>query len=197
MRRRHWALLVAVSMAIWLGLASGPGAEPAHASTADTAAGSRHCVIDLAPVPAASTEASDVLGFRCFDSFRAAVAYVTNGLVRLPAGARQISGAELPAADGELLSSALLGVEYEDSGYDGSTLSLTGSGSGCYGGATYRFPRMSSYGFDNVISSAKVYNNCFSTHYAATYYDGSQRTCYSNCSGMGSMNDRTSSIEFW
>lgn len=199
-RRRTVAAAAAATLAVVVGLGS---AVPASAAGVATSQGptsiqgptstQRNCVVELAPVTAGSGSSS-VLDARCFDTFARAIGYATGGDVRLPAGARHVTRADLAAGAG---SGALLGIEYEDSGYAGATLSLTGGGDGCYSGATYSFPRLSAYGFNNEISSARVYNNCFGTHYSGRYYGGSQRTCYSDCSGLEGMNDRTSSITFW
>lgn len=208
MRRRRWAFMaapVAVGMVLSAGmavspataLAAGSGSQRPDVGTQRPGAGQqRHCVADLSPVPQGSRAVSTVRDFQCFDSFTDAISYATDGSVQLAPGAHELSRTQLARADGQAAASAVLGIEYKGKGYGGASLSLTGSG-GCNSGASYRFPRMSSYGFNNTIASAKVYNNCFSTHYNGTRYRGAQHTCYSNCSSLGSMNNKTSSIEYW
>jgi hypothetical protein len=109
----------------------------------------------------------------------------------------QLSKAGAASSVDAQVSRPLLGVEYQNTGYGGNSLVLYGSsGTGCYAGDWYGFPSMASLGFDNRISSAKMYSNCLGKHHDGTSYTGSYIYCDSSCSSMGSMNDRTSSIKF-
>jgi hypothetical protein len=96
----------------------------------------------------------------------------------------------------EVSSSRLLGIEYTGVQYGGRSLALYGSGStGCTTGYSYGFSSMPS-GWNNVISSARAYSGCRSTHYSGTSFSGSTITCSSSCPSMAGMNNRTSSIRF-
>lgn len=122
--------------------------------------------------------------------------------MQLAANATSVSQSQLLAAHvvsgpGTVATNPLLGIEYYDSGYHGATLTLYGtSGSGCYSGTTYGFRSLPS-GWNDEISSAKGYSNCWGDHYQNTGYSGVELVCKPNCSGFSAMNDRTSSIIFF
>lgn len=166
-------------------------AVSAQASEDGTASG-RTCAVGAEPidlragVPARSALPEPQVD--CFPTFAEAISFVTGGGIEVDSPAELTravaSGGEFAAA-----ASVLLGIEYTGSGYSGS------SGSGCGSSTTYGFPSMPS-GWNNVISSARSYSGCWSTHYDGTSYTGTRRTCPGACSSMGTMNNRTSSIVF-
>lgn len=89
----------------------------------------------------------------------------------------------------------LLGIEYKDSSYRGSTWTLYGtSGSGCYSGVSYGFYHISRFGWGDTISSAKAFSGCTGVHHEDGDASGSTYNC--TCSSMGVMNDETSAIIF-
>ncbi len=155
-----------------------------------------HCVADLVP------NATEVASYQCFDTFADAIAFATDGQVQLPADAVTVSdeqlaqaGASSDSADGTSVAATVLGTEYEGTSYGAPTLTLTGSG-GC-NGTRYGFPNLSDYGWNNRPSSAKAYNGCWSDHYDDPSYGDPMFRCTGNCTGLGALNNKTSSIRVW
>lgn len=133
----------------------------------------------------------------CFPTFGAAIEFITGGEVvaESPAELERVAAA---SDDGTVSTAAsvVLGYEYKNTGYSGGSLVLYGSsGSGCGSSRTYGFSSMPS-GWNNVISSARSFAGCWSTHYDLTSYGGTRVTCQGSCSSLGTMNNRTSSIVF-
>lgn len=131
----------------------------------------------------------------CFSTFGEAIDFITGGEVKADSPGEldrlAATGTDMTAA-----ASVVLGYEYKKTGYSGAALVLYGaSGSGCGSSTTYGFSSMPS-GWNNVISSARSFAGCWSTHYASTSYRGDRRTCQGACSTLGTMNNRTSSIVF-
>lgn len=162
----------------------GWAAPTAVATTGD------HCVAELVP------NAEKVASYQCFDTFAEAIAHATDGQVRLPKNAVTMSDAQLRSADDSAVAATVLGTEYEGTGYGAPTLTLTGSG-GCAGSTVYGFPDLSDYGWNNRPSSAKAYGGCWSDHYDDAGYGDPMFRCTGNCSGLGALNNRTSSIKVW
>lgn len=159
------------------------------AYAADTSGGS-HCTVGVAPSGTSSPNASQV---RCFGTLSEAVAFATGGRVQLPANATVVTEAQ--SSRPGVNANPLLGIEYEDSNYGGSTWTLYGSsGTGCYNGVSYGYYTIGQYGWGDKISSAKAYSGCTGVHYENSNATGSIRNC--TCSTMGVMNDETSAIIF-
>lgn len=184
-----------VASAILLaGLLAAPAAT---AGTPSAESSGEACAVGVAPVvlTAIETTAAPIPEpvVDCFPSFGEAVEFATGGELSADSPAELesvIESAEVTAA------SVVLGYEYKGTSYTGGSLVLYGtSGSGCGSGSTYGFSSMPS-GWSDVISSAKVFASCWSTHYDYTGYSGDRRTCYGSCSSLGTMNNRTSSILF-
>lgn len=151
--------------------------------------------VDMSRGAAALAELPDP-AIDCFPTFGAAIEFVTAGEVVAdsPAELERIAAAN----GGEVTTAAsvILGYEYKNVGYSGGSLVLYGSsGSGCGSSTTYGFRTMPT-GWNNVISSARSYSGCWSTHYDYTGYGGTRTTCKGACSSLGTMNNRTSSIVF-
>ena len=201
MRRRRNAWLAAVG-ALLLLLWQAQVAQAATGSAAGADAGARHCAAGLAAAPSGAEKAATASAPVCFDSFAEAISFATDGRVSLPAQADRVDEKQLldsgaASTQAAQVARPLLGVEYQNSSYGGGSLVLYGSsGTGCYSGEWYGFPSMASLGFDNRISSAKMYSNCLGKHHDGTSYTGSYTYCETNCSSLGSMNDKTSSIKF-
>ncbi len=143
-----------------------------------------HCVVTAqanTPNPVVTTE--------CFDTFAKSISYATGGKVKLAPGQRTLDEAPLVAA------TTVVGIEYKDSNFGGSSLAFQASISGftCGGGRYVNFPSMPS-GWDNTIGSARSYSGCKSGHFEYTNNGGSLKIC--GCATMGTMNDKTSSIRY-
>ncbi|MEQ4206384.1 hypothetical protein ABN028_07965 [Actinopolymorpha sp. B17G11] len=200
MRRQRsvwWAALGALVLVFWQG-------QVAHAATGPADAAGDHCVVALDATPVDDTTAApeSASAPTCFDTFAAAIDFATGGRVALDADATSVSEKQLMSAGAvssevSQVARPLLGVEYQNGSYGGSSLVLYGSsGTGCYSGDWYGFPSMADLGFNNRISSAKMYSNCLGKHHDGSSYTGSYTYCDANCPSLGSMNDRTSSIKF-
>jgi hypothetical protein len=178
-------------------LVAGFLAAPAAAGALPAAEGGEVCAVGVHPVEAAAavsgaeSVAEPVVD--CFATFAEAVEFATDGELSASSPAELEAAVESEAA---AMASVVLGYEYKGSSYSGGSIVLYGtSGSGCGSGSTYGFSSMPT-GWNNVISSAKVFASCWSIHYDYTGYSGDRRTCTGSCSSLGTMNNRTSSILF-
>ena len=153
-----------------------------------------HCVANLA-----SNGRED---YQRFDTFADAIAHATDGHVQLPADADTVSDEQLSEAgvtsssDSPAIAAVVIGTEYEGTSYGAPTLTLTAS-TGCAGSEVHKFPDLSSYGWNNRPSSAKAYGGCWSDHYDDPNYGDPMFRCQGNCSGLGALNNKTSSIRVW
>jgi hypothetical protein len=170
---------------------------PVLAGTEAAAAAALHCTASAqaaAQQVSAGVQAEPV----CFKSFRDVIAYATAGEVVLPAAATDVSEAQLDlvtAAPSSVTTSTVIGIDYDGSGFTGSTFVWTTTNSaGCSTGISYFADSMPS-GWDNRVSSAKGFAGCTTyTHYQDPSYAGATQAC--TCSSMGFMDNRTSS-EQW
>jgi len=170
-------------------------AEPATAAPR-AATGGRHCALG----------AGAGQRLHCFDTFPAAVAFATGGRVTTaPASPAQAAldpgftvAVEAAAAPQSTTASVLVGIEYADANYGGSSLAMYAPG-GCDNSldVDYRFPTLPS-GWNDRISSFRSYSNCAQQLFAATYFGGGSLTgVISSLSYVGpAANDRASSITF-
>lgn len=156
------------------------GMQATAVATAETGDGSPtdHCVVGLA-----TGESDPVVDYRCFDSLAESIEYVTDG-------PGQLRSTETEEA-------TLVGVLYDETGYGSPTLALYGTGGTCSGGANYGFPNLGTYGWNNRPESAQGRNGCAITFYAGYDYTNDTKSCFSNCSTLGTLNNRASSVYFW
>lgn len=96
-----------------------------------------------------------------------------------------------------LAATTIVGIDYSGSLYSGTTLNWTTTNSqGCTGGSSFVSPSMPS-GWNDVVSSAKGYQGCNNNpHWESTYYGGASITCMPNCSTMGAIDNKTSSVKW-
>jgi hypothetical protein len=205
---RHRRTTLSALAAAILTVATLTAAAPA------TAESSSHCAIGTDPL----VEAAQPVEVTCFETEEELWQFLTgapleqqsitgDAILRFNAEIAA-DGAEL-SASGPLLAldvtataaaSVLLGIEYDGTGYSGASKAFYGSsGTGCSSGATYGFPNLGSYGWNDRTSSATSYAGCRGQHYQdAGYASGSVAsvTCSPNCSSMGLMNNQTSSIVY-
>jgi hypothetical protein len=162
-----------------------------------------NCVVFIDPVAAGETT-SEVHGARCFKSFSEAMAYATGGRVKLPANASRESYS-IDAINAIVAGESLIGRDYEDPDYScnifGPCLDWwVQNDFGCNGGRNYVAPTMptvNGFNWNDQISSTKAFTGCSSNkNYEHTNYGGAVLTCTPNCSGMGAMNDKTSSKQW-
>lgn len=151
----------------------------------------RHCVVQIAPLQPGQT-ASKVSESVCFDNFADAISAATKGAVHL---APTILPGELTPEILESPSATVIGIDYSEPNFQGSTLVWTTDNTvGCNTGFMYESPTMPS-GWNDVVSSAAAYGGCNNyRHFADIYYGDPVKTC--TCATMGVMDNQTSS-EKW
>ena len=182
----------------------GPAAVPAPAT-----GGTAESATAAAPVPAtAAPHCALVAGSttaHCFATYRAAVAYGTGGRVTDapvsarsaaldPTFARTISALPTMTA----AASVLLGTEYANANFGGSSLSLFGAGQ-CDNSsdADFRFASLPT-GWNDRISSFRSFSNCAQQLFRNTNFGGGSLTIIiSSLSYVGAAaNDQASSLTF-
>jgi hypothetical protein len=166
------------------GTHSAPPGTPSH----------RHCVV--AAYPAGVGPQAQVAEPACFDTFAAAISHATDGTVRLPHDATEVTQAQLDAGRDEPgPASTVIGIEYEDSGYGGQDWVIA-QANGCDDGGAEVWLRadLTGHEMNNEISSARAYNGCKSRHFEHANFSGDHHLC--GCAQMGAMSDRTTSIRW-
>ncbi|HEX6755137.1 MAG TPA: hypothetical protein VF109_04235 [Mycobacteriales bacterium] len=164
------------------------GVSPARAAPG-TAAPATHCVL------AAGARAAT-----CYATFPAAIAAATGGRVRAPASAAAAaSDARFAAALDDpsvTAASVVVGIEYTNANYSGSTLTLSAPGR-CddSNDADYWYATLPA-GWNDVISSFRSYSNCAQQLFRNTYFQGGALTgILTNTPYVGApANDQASSI---
>jgi hypothetical protein len=177
-------LLTAVSVPL-----AGPAAAAPAAARAAAPAAAKHCVL----AAGASTAT-------CYSSFPAAIAAVTKGRVKAPASATAAATdpgfAAAISADAVTAASVVVGVEFTNANYTGSTLTLYASGR-CDNStdADYVWNTLPA-GWNDVITSFKSYNNCAQQLFRNTYRGGGALTgILVNSPNVGApANDQASSL---
>lgn len=153
-----------------------------------------YCVVEASP--AGGKVAARAVAPQCFGSFAAAVSFATDGTVRLPWTATEVSQAQLDAGRAEdRLASTVIGIEYEHTSF-GGTEWIIAQASGCNDGGAEVWLRSDLTGtaMNNTISSARTYGGCKSRHFEHANFGGSSYLC--GCSQMGTMSDKTTSIRW-
>ncbi len=156
------------------------------------------CVTKLAPLRTGQ-HTSRILGFHCYNTFAAAIADATGGLVHLASSVRpqNLTQAMLDAVQHSTVRPQtlyVLSVEYWDWHYQGATWTTSGS-LPCDQVGGYGDNSLGSW--DNEISSSIGYNNCNNnTHWDNSNFSGSDIVCSADCYEMGAMNDATSAIQW-
>ncbi len=156
----------------------------------------QHCVVQIEPLQPGQT-ASKASEPVCFDNFSDAIFAATGGTVRLPLSIEPGKVTEDMLVPPGPLSSTVVGIDYSESNFSGSTLTWTTSNpNGCFDGSVYVAPSMPS-GWANVVSSARSYQGCAHYyHYDYPNYGDPVIDCGYSCSTMGSMDNQTES-ERW
>jgi hypothetical protein len=198
MRVRSTALSMVSVVVVVAGVIAAPAAAQAAPSTiAREQARGSHCVVALSAGSAAKR--SVVKDYRCFTTLSQAVTFASAGKVRL--GARSsFSSADtaLRRRSSSTVSAPVLGIEYNETGFGGTSLTLTGSGgSGCYGGTEYSFANLGTYGWNDRIESARTYSNCVGVHYKNSGLSGTSASVFGSRSDFGSLSNEISSIRFF
>jgi hypothetical protein len=144
---------------------------------------------------------------RCFATAAEAIAYGSGGQIRMPAdattrdavvalrthdatAARGVTGSRFQAQ-----ASNIIGIEYDGSYRSGAAKYFSVSGD-CYSGATFGFPKLSSYGWNDKINSAQTFVGCVGQHYDDTYYSDTLVSVFGTKDDFGGQNNKTRSIKF-
>lgn len=159
-----------------------------------------HCYSLLSPVDMKSSGSSKVLESACYNTFSESVKAATKGRVHLDPSVspKDVTDEMLNKVDGKSLAAAqiVIGVDYDNSNYGGATYTWVVPTSGCTDSIFYSVPTMPN-GWENRVSSAKAYSNCnYFYHYRDTNFGTPSVACNTDCSGMGSLDNATSS-EKW
>lgn len=197
MRVRRTALNMVSITVVVAGLLAAPAvAQAAPSPIAREQARGSHCVVALSPGSAAKR--SVVKDYRCFSSLSQAVTFASGGKVRLGARSSFSSADTALLGSSSTASAPVLGIEYNGTGFGGTSLTLTGSGgSGCYGGTEYSFTNLGTYGWNDRIESARTYSNCVGVHYKNSGLSGTSTSVFGSKSDFGSLRNEISSIRFF
>lgn len=184
------ALAMCAAAALAVGLTGQALAEPVSGSPA------RSCVVTLPPEDGRDAPSAP----RCYDSLAEAVSAVTGDAVHIPPHSNTLTQDQLDAGKRDAStkrgtkSRRIIGIEYEHSGYRGTSKVYNVNAGSCRSGGTYRDGDLSDDPLNDEISSARSYEGCTSTHYQHSGFSGMEHDC--RCSSMEAMNDRTSSIRW-
>ena len=202
-RWRNGAIAAAVLTAAMVGAVTVPAVG--HSSPSGNSAGTsrpteakQQCVISVKDDGAAQ---------RCFATSAEAIAYGSGGQIRVAADATThdavvaLRAHDAAAARGlapnrrAALASNIIGIEYDGSHRSGAAKYFSVSGD-CYSGATYGFPKLSTYGWNDRINSAQTFVGCVGQHYDDTYYSDTMVSVFGTRDDFGGQNNKTSSIRF-
>jgi hypothetical protein len=164
-------------------------------SSASAQTGARNCVAQPAAI------VGQPPAMQCYDSFAAAIAAATDGVVQLPAStpvgplpASVLTAAYVAASrPAGPLTSVILSIDYTGTNESGSSLTWT-EPSGC---GTYSSSSMPT-GWNDVVSSVSNFNGCGTTLYQNTGFSGSTFSIAVDATAntLGSFN-RTASSQKW
>lgn len=159
----------------------------------------RHCVAALEP-GGAGVKLSKVTSFSCYPTLSDAILAATDGAVWLPP--EKDLGAQLDQLDAQQLKKArkpsdakatfVVAIDYVNASFQGATLTWTAP-TACNSTHSYQASSMPS-GWNDVVSSTRGFANCnTNVLYENSNFGGALQICSPNCSGLGAMNDKTSS----
>lgn len=157
-----------------------------------------HCYALLSSVDSNSKVSSQILESKCFDTFSEAIQAATNGRVILDPSIKPqgVDDFILNKIDDKAIDAqVVIGIDWVDSYYGGSSNIWAVSGNGCTSSSSYSVASMPS-GWDDSVSSTKAFSNCNFIHYRDINFGTPSFSCSSSCPTMGSMDNATSS-EKW
>ena len=162
-----------------------------------------HCYSVLSPVDVDSNENSQIIESGCFDTFTEAIQAATGGRVHLNPNVypddvtEEMLNANVDSSKLTPESVTVIGIDYKNASFGGSSYAWSVTGSGCTDTLGFRVSSMPS-GWDNAVSSARSYSDCNNYyHWENTNYAGAVLDCGPSCASMGVMNDQTSSEEWY
>jgi hypothetical protein len=116
-----------------------------------------------------------------------------HSLDRAPAKDRRGAGR---AVRREASTGALIGQDFDLTGYRTLLVQWTGTAYGCTTGSTYAIPNVGT-SLNDRIESSKSFSGCtHDYHYQNSSYTGTVQPCGTLCSTLGTMNNQTTSIRW-
>ena len=142
---------------------------------------------------------SGIVEKQCFESFAESIYAATNGRVELDPSIEPDKITDSMLNGNEKNDSAsqdiVIGIDWDNSNYTGSTYTWVVSGTGCNDTTYYEVPSMPA-GWNDRVSSAIAYSGCKFYHFRDTNYGGASVVCNDYCPTMGTLDNATSS-ERW
>jgi hypothetical protein len=196
--RRSWRLNRVITLVIGLMAVSGGAAQAATTDGASRVpnSASRHCVLRL----------SEENSVQCFQTFSAAISNATGGRVtsapndpQAALSSKSLTNKINAAPTLQTLASGyVIGVLYEHINYGGATFTVT-AGQPCTGPLEdeYYIPSLVPYGWNDVVSSFRSYNNCWTKLFEHEWLGGAAYGYTPYSSWVGSyFNDLTTSVRW-
>jgi len=164
---------------------------------ASAAPGGRHCAYHLDPVSRSERivkAAPRLIG--CYASFAQAISAGTGGAVQLDPSASPSTLTDAALGDPVLsASSVLIGTEFVDAGYGGSSASYFASAT-CSSTTTWEVAYVTD-AWNDMFSSGQGFGGCdHNKKFEASNFGGSVLTCTPNCTNYGTLNDLVSSLRW-
>lgn len=161
-----------------------------------------HCYAVITSVVEGSDESSKIIKSECFGTFADSIFAATNGRTHLNSAITpEIVTEEMLNSGMEansLLSQVVIGIDWDSSGFAGSSYTWVVSGeTGCTSSTQFSISSIPT-GWDDRVSSVRGFSGCnYYYHYQNASFGGLSITCNtSGCSTMGSLDNATSS-ERW
>lgn len=185
------------------GAGAGTATEESAALSAADRGTERHCLVHAEPGDRGRAKLG---AMTCYASIAEVIRTATDGRVALPPAtrARDVNEALLAEAGYDAsapsLASILLGIDYSEPSYGGSTLTITAP-YGCYDpatglGYTWYVDTLPA-GWDNVASSAQTFSYCRSTTiFDGAFQTGAGATLGCDAPTFGALDNRVSSQQF-
>lgn len=157
----------------------------------------KHCIIELAAAKPGEQMNQPTAPPRCFPTLQQAVNAASGGAVKLPSATNPeaVTTEMLQPETTYVAGYRVIGLDYQNSIFRGRTLTwYTRTGRSC-SPSSYFYARSMPSGWNDVVSSSRVSNNCSRvTRYEHVNFGGRTLTTRGNVSFLGWFNDRTSSI---
>jgi hypothetical protein len=168
-----------------------PVAVTATAAENDAA----HCAARLEP--AEGEPSATVVELGCFPTYAQALAAGSAGMIRVSAGETpaSLTNADVESATDSSASSVLIGTEYNETGYIGTSKSYFADVT-CSASVTWDVSYVGDT-WNDRFESGKGFGGCdHNRKFAASQFGGSSVLCTPNCTSYGSLNNAVSSLRW-
>jgi hypothetical protein len=168
-----------------------PMAVTATAAEDDAA----HCAARFGP--ADGEPSATVVDIGCFPTYAQALAAGSAGGIRVSAGETpaSLTDADLESVTNPSASSVLIGTEYNETGFDGSSKSYFASVT-CSASVTWEDSYVGD-SWNDSFESGKGFGGCdHNRKFAASQFGGSSVLCTPNCTSYGSLSNEISSLRW-